>query len=124
METTLNNNSGIYDFDIKSLGPKFENSFPLSFQRSPFNQSIFFSQLSNNSIIGFSIEKMSILFQNSLEDYHTKRINEIFVDDNVLYSCSNDSSVKLWDLNSNKLIKTFRSFLHLLNYINSTFNLF
>lgn len=112
METTFYNNSGIYDFYLKSLGHKFENSFPLSFHRHTLNESIFFSQLSNNSIIGFSVEKMSVLIQSSLENFHSKRINEIFVDENVLYSCSNDSSVKIWDLNSNKIIKTFKSFVY------------
>lgn len=43
------------------------------------------------------------------ENKHTKRINDIFIDENVLYTCSNDASCRLYDLKTNKLIKSFKS---------------
>jgi WD40 repeat protein len=43
-----------------------------------------------------------------MEDMHKKRINDIVIEDKVLFSCSNDGSVKIFDLNSNKQIKKFQ----------------
>ena len=100
------------DFSINSLGEAYSNSFALSFQKSPLKTNDFYMNLSNNSIIGLSIENGgSMRLLNKLENVHDKRINEILIDDNnVLYSCSNDFTVKLFDLNSNKPIKVFKSF--------------
>lgn len=43
-----------------------------------------------------------------LDKCHDKRINEILISDNVLYTCSNDFTVKLWDIRDNfKLIHKF-----------------
>ncbi|EAR88171.2 WD domain, G-beta repeat protein (macronuclear) [Tetrahymena thermophila SB210] len=41
------------------------------------------------------------------ENKHTKRINDIFINENVLYTCSNDKQCRLYDLKANKLIKAF-----------------
>jgi len=81
----------------------------MSLQRNPMNQSFFHSQLSNNALFSFSIGEGAIKSESLINQAHEKRINEIFVDENVLYSCSNDSTVKLWDLNTNKMIKSFKS---------------
>ena len=40
---------------------------------------------------------------------HKKRINDILIDSNVLISCSNDKTVKLFDLSANKPIKSFNT---------------
>lgn len=99
----------IYDFYLQSLGDKYQSAFPLSFYREQRTNSCFFSQLTNNSIISFNLDQGSLQITGIVEDPHEKRINEIFVEENVLFSCSNDSTVKLWDLNANKPIKTFKS---------------
>lgn len=44
---------------------------------------------------------------NLFEDMHKKRIYEIFAQDKILYSCSGDGTAKIFDMNSNKLIKKF-----------------
>jgi len=41
------------------------------------------------------------------ENVHKKRINEVFIENSILYSCSNDGSVRLFDIKSNKIIKRF-----------------
>lgn len=102
-------NPEIYDFYLQTLGEKYQSAFPLSFYRDQIRKSCFFSQLTNNSIISFDLDQGSLQITGIFEDSHDKRINEIFVEENVLFSCSNDSNVKLWDLNTNKLIKSFKS---------------
>lgn len=97
------------DFYLETIGEKYCNAFPLSIHSYNLKNSCFFSQLTNNSVISYTIEKGSIEILNLIDNLHDKRINEIFVDENVLFSCSNDCTVKLWDLNSNKLIKAFKS---------------
>ena len=46
---------------------------------------------------------------NLYENFHKKRINEVLAEGPVLYSCSNDGSVVLFDLNANRLIKKFQT---------------
>ena len=103
-------NPEVYDFYLQTLGEKYQNTFPLSFHQK---NKAFFSQLTNNSIISYVFDQGALQIINMIDDIHEKRINEIFVDENVLFSCSNDSTIKLWDLNTNKLIKAFKS-VHLL----------
>lgn len=97
--------------NLNDLGNIYETSFPLSF----FNfdkEPLIFSALSNNYIIGLDYGKGGLNLICSLKN-HERRINEMFIYENVLYSCSNDSTICIWDLNSNKLIKTFKSSLFL-----------
>ena len=59
-----------------------------------------------NLIFNFLYKGISLL--NKLENCHEKRINEIMVDENILYTCSNDFTVKLWDIRNNfQLIHKF-----------------
>lgn len=43
------------------------------------------------------------------ENVHRKRINEIRMEGSVLYSCSNDGAVRLFDVKGNRLIKQFNT---------------
>ena len=106
--------------NLNELGNIYEASFPLSF--FPLDKEpLVFSALSNNYIIGFDYGKGGMNIICSLKN-HERRINEIFIYENVLYSCSNDSTVCVWDLNSNKLIRTFKSrLIHIFEVIISFF---
>lgn len=89
-----------------------ENSnagFPFQICFSDLHPNIFASSFSNNSVAFFDVGKGSLIRSFSLEGLHEKRINEIFIDESVLFSASNDGSVKLTDIRENKLIKTFKS---------------
>jgi len=44
-----------------------------------------------------------------ISKHHEKRINDSWIDENVLYSCSNDGSIQLLDLKSNQLIHRFNT---------------
>lgn len=101
------------DFSLKSINESFSNTFSMSIKQNPQNPSYFHSQLSNNSLISLSVGE-GIKAEAIIDNAHDKRINEIFADENVIYSCSNDCSVKMWDMNSNKLIKAFKSLYLLL----------
>lgn len=97
----------ISSLELSTLGENYKNTFPFSFFIQP-ETNFLFSSLSNNYISIFDLNKGNFNLINSIMP-HTKRINEIFVQENVLFSCSNDFTVTLWDLNSNKLIKNFKS---------------
>ena len=60
----------------------------------------------NNHIYLLSQELKELQVMNH---HHQKRINDILISEDILFSCSNDGRVKLFDLKSNSLIHEFKS---------------
>jgi len=61
--------------------------------------SILASALSDCSILCLDLNTMKSVCH--IPDAHAKRINEVFWNENWLYTCSNDGSIKVWDVRSN-----------------------
>jgi len=73
-------------------------------------QNTIFGALSTYEVAYFTLSSAGVVTYGGLIDTkHSKRINDIFVDEDVLYTCSNDNSCHLFDLKGNKLIKSFKS---------------
>jgi len=73
-------------------------------------QNTIFGALSTYEVAYFTLNSAGVVTYGGLLDTkHNKRINDIFVDEDVLYTCSNDNSCHLFDLKGNKLIKSFKS---------------
>ena len=62
-------------------------------------QSILAAALSDCSILCLDLNTMQSVCH--IPDAHDKRINEVFWNENRLYTCSNDGSIKIWDARSN-----------------------
>lgn len=61
---------------------------------------VLLSSLSDCSILTLDLETMKSIHH--IPQAHEKRINGLHLDNNVLYTCSNDGTIKVWDLKSEK----------------------
>lgn len=84
-------------FDIKQNLQK--EAYCLTFEVYK-EQGILLASLSDYSILCLDINTMKCL--QHIPQAHGKRINDLCVNENMLYTCSNDGTVKVWDLKSNK----------------------
>lgn len=62
--------------------------------------SILVSALSDCSILCLDLNTMKSVAH--IPQAHAKRINEVFWNEKSLYTCSNDGSLKVWDIRSDK----------------------
>jgi len=63
-------------------------------------QGILLASLSDCSILCLDLNTMKCL--KHIPQAHGKRINDLCVNENILYTCSNDGTLKVWDLKSDK----------------------
>lgn len=73
--------------------------------------------LSNLSIGVYQITPSGLNEVKIIKNAHEKRINDIVLHNNILYSCSNDSAIKIWDLSNYSTIKSFKKQPHEINSI-------
>lgn len=63
-------------------------------------QGILLASLSDCSILCLDINTMKCLYH--IPQAHAKRINDICANGNIVYTASNDGTVKVWDLKADK----------------------
>lgn len=82
-------------FDIQKDLQKDAYSITFEIARE---HSLLFSALSDYSIACLDLNTMRCAHQ--IPAAHTKRINGLYINENLLYTCSNDGLIKVWDLRS------------------------
>ena len=70
-------------------------NYPITSKLHDNNQYLI-SALSNYGLSILDVNSFKIIGNIPLA--HEKRINDIFIDENCIYTCSNDGTIKLWDL--------------------------
>ena len=96
------------NFDINQLHPVVSNSpcFDVHEQLKKEAYSVTFEFLREHGTLISALSDYSLLYLdvNTMKnlayvpDAHTKRINDLHVENNLLFTCSNDGTIKVWDI--------------------------
>ncbi|KRW99756.1 WD40-repeat-containing domain [Pseudocohnilembus persalinus] len=87
--------------------PKYEISWPLNFILSPDKQ-LAYMAMSDRNINIYQIHNQGITQVGEIKQAHEKKINQLIIEDNMLFSCSNDGTVKIWDASNYKQIDSLK----------------
>jgi WD40 repeat protein len=106
-ETKQDSSSLLSVIDLNvGMDPLANKFYPISFHLSN-NRQFLLSPISNFSYVYLDTNTFKII--GSINGAHEKKINDMFLDDKMIYSASNDGTLKIWDARDLKLQNTLKA---------------